>query len=140
MKIDKIVEEFILGSQKFYPRLEFSERRSMYSGDEPASCTFEFGLRSKNLTQTAYDTTGLKYLIHYTPSIQNVVEVLNSGVFRLSNLTSMNDPQEVVFANNYLENAFSKEQMNEFKANYFSASFCSVENNSNGEEFSMWRL
>lgn len=138
-KLDILIEQYIEGSRKYYPELRFSSQYSMYSGDEPKACEFQFGLSAKNLASTAYDCEGLNQLIHYTPNFQNVIEILNSGIFRLSNLTNVNDPQEIFFTNRYLGLQFSDKQISEFKSYFFFASFCAIVNYDYPDDFPLWR-
>jgi len=139
-KFDELIDQYIEESKKFYPKLKFSSRSSIYGGNEPTSCDFEFSLNSKVLSETEYDCDGVDKLIHYTSNLQNVTEILNSGVLRFGCLTSMIDPQEMQFNNKYLGTHFSEKQISELKSTVHSASFCSIINDEYPDEFPMWRL
>lgn len=139
-KLDDIIDLYEEEAKKFYPKLEFSSRFSLYGGDEPTSCDYEFSLNSNILSATEYDCDGIDKLIHYTSNLQNVTEILNSGVLRLGSLTSMIDPQEMQFTNKYLGVYFPEKQMSELKSTVHSASFCSIINDEYPDEFPMWRL
>lgn len=138
--LDKIIKEYIQGVSEYYPGLKFSERRSTYSGDEPKSCDLEFGLYSGNLKGTHYVFSKNKSFIHYTSSLQSLFEILNTGYLRLSNLQSLNDPQELCFLQNTLGIRFTPDQINEFKNQYFTASFCKILDEDKPDSFPMWRL
>lgn len=139
-KFDDLIDQYIEESKKFYPKLEFSSRFSLYGGDEPTSCDFEFSLNSNILSGTEYDCDDVDKLVHYTSNLQNVIEILNSGVLRFGSLTSMIDPQEMQFTNRYLGMHFSEKQISELKSTVHSSSFCSISNDEYPDEFPMWRL
>lgn len=139
-RLSLLVDNYIKEAKSFYPHLRFSQSHSFYSGDEPTSCEFEFGFNGNLLKDTEYYSKGNSKLIHYTSSIQNLVEILNSGYLRLSNLVALNDPQELSFITNNLEMKFSEDEINEYKREFFSASFCKVLNLTEPDDFPMWRL
>lgn len=139
--IDAIVDTYIEKVREFYPSLEFGSRRSMlFSSSEPSTCDFEFRFNSFNLNNTEYQATRNYDLIHYTSNVQNVLDILNSGVIRLSNLISLNDPQEINFIVNNLQMKFNVDQIEAYKNHYFTASFCKITNNKKPDSFPMWRL
>lgn len=137
--IDKIIKEYLKGTSKFYPGFKFASRRSVYSGDEPTSCEFEFRFKAKNLSKTEYECLD-RSLIHYTSSVNNLFEILNSGVLRLSNLNALNDPQEWSYLVKSLGMHFNNDQVRDYKAHFFSSSFCKIENELQPDVFPMWRL
>lgn len=139
-RLKNLIDKYIEESRVFYPHLRFGESRSWYSGDEPTSCEFEFGFNADILKGTEYYNEKNSKLIHYTSSIQNLVEILNSGLLRLSNLVALNDPQELSYVTNSLDVEFNKEDIIEYKRNFFSASFCKVLNLTKPDDFPMWRL
>ncbi|RYU87957.1 DUF2971 domain-containing protein [Mucilaginibacter terrigena] len=138
--IDNIVEKYLKSAKEFYPSLEFGSRRSWYSGDEPLFCKFEFRLNSFNLNKTEYQTKRNYDLIHYSSSVQNIIEIINSGYLRLSNLIALNDPQEVSFLVKNLQMKFTNDQIDGYKNHFFTASFCKVTNKNRPDNFPMWRL
>jgi hypothetical protein len=136
--LDEIINEYIQGASKFYPGLRFGQRYSMFSGDEPESCDFEFSFRAQNLRRTPYIPKE-ESVIHYTSSLQSLFEILNSGYLRLSNLNALNDPQELSFIKNVMGIELTEDQVKEYKNHYFSGSFCKVIENE-PVSFPMWRL
>ncbi|RCH55273.1 hypothetical protein DJ568_08800 [Mucilaginibacter hurinus] len=138
--LDGLIDKYIKRAKGFYPGLEFGSRFSLYSGDEPRHCKLEFSLKSKNLINTEYHVKRKYDVIHYTSSLQNVIEILNSGLFRLSNLIALNDPQELRFIINNLKMDFNKKQIEKYKSHFFCGSFCRVLNKKKPDEFPMWRL
>ena len=123
-----IIDKYIQNTNQYYPGFRFSSRKSFYNSDEPRSCEFEFSFRANNAAKTEYNCEKKQDIIHYTSTIQSTVEILNSGLFRLSNLLQLNDPQELDFLRKNLEMKFSDHEINEYKSNFFIGSFCKVIN------------
>ncbi len=137
--IDKIVKEYCNMVKEFYPGMKFSRRSSFYGGDQPSTCDLEFSFRSSNLNGTAYKPINQKYLLHYTNSLQNLLNILNTGFLRLSNLNSLNDPQEFAHMANGI-NWKDKQLIETFKTAIHSVSFCNVDDLKKPDKFPMWRL
>ena len=89
---------------------------------------------------TEYELRGSNHLIHYTSSIQNVIEILYDGCLRLKNLIALNDPQELIYVINSLKLKSFESYIEYFKSTYFSASFCKVEDLNQPDKFPLWRL
>jgi hypothetical protein len=76
--------------------------------------------------------------IHYT-SVQTLFEILNSKKLRLFNAIHMNDPLELLFSLNAIED-LSPQNVEEQIKNFFLISFCEYDSSvEKKEHFSMWR-
>ncbi len=93
---DRLIEDYIKGSQVFYPELQFGEVFSMYSGLEPTSGKFEFSNQGAAI-KSNYSINDHRYFIHYT-SLQSLFAIINSTDLRLSNLYNLNDPLEFKYS------------------------------------------
>ncbi|MFC5282646.1 DUF2971 domain-containing protein [Pedobacter alpinus] len=137
--IDKIIKEYLRGLNSFYPGIRLIGRYSLFSGEQPYNCRLNLTLRNSNVEGTDYASTDQKYLIHYTSSLQNLFNILNSGFLRLSNLSSLNDPQELLYMAKEI-NWIETSQLNLFRKSFHSVSFCGIHNLAQPDKFPMWRL
>jgi hypothetical protein len=137
--IDKVVKEYLHLIKQFYPGIEFVSRFSLYGGDQPLTCKIDLTFDNSNLKNTDYEATDTKHLLHYTSSLQNLFSILNSGFLRLSNLNSLNDPQEFTHMAKGI-NMKDKELIENCKSGLHSVSFCKVEDLEKPDKFPMWRL
>ena len=134
---DELNELYIKGAQQFFPGLSFGSIFSLYNGDEPESGNFQFSNLSEALIGTPYGKVSPKYFIHYT-SVVSVVNIINSATFRLFDLNNSNDPNEFIFAADYVNISLDEKEISSYKKNSFTASFCGYHPNS--DDFNMWRL
>lgn len=135
-----LLKSYFIEAKKHYPNFSFSSRFSVYDVSEPTTCELELGFDAKCIRGTEYELSEKSNLIHYTSSVQSVIEILNSGSLRLGNLVSVNDPQEISFiANNLNIPNFSPDVIS-LRSTFFSASFCKVIDEKKPDDFPMWRL
>jgi hypothetical protein len=137
--IDRIINEFIQKSKAFYPGLKFSRRWSMYNGDEPSSCDFEFSFGNRILNSTPYKIKSNTFLIHYVSDIQTLIEIVKTGNLRLTTLNSKNDKHELSYLSKELNISLTEQEIEAHKKQFFCASFSKIKN-IDDENFSMWRL
>jgi hypothetical protein len=135
-EFDEILKEYMSGIKHLYPGFTFRES----AGCRPDYFELELAFNAQTIHGTEYELKEDNYLIHYTPSIQSVIEILYSGTLRLKNLVALNDPQELIYAINSLELKSFAAYTENFKSTYFSASFCKVEDYDEPDKFTMWRL
>jgi len=136
MESNRAIDKYMVGVQKFYPGFKFASS----TGVDPNIYELEIAFNQQAIAGTEYKLAHCNHLIHYTSSIQNIIEILYSSNLRLQNLVSLNDPQELSFIINYLKLEQYKGYIENFKTTYFSASFCKVEDYKKPDEFAMWRL
>lgn len=103
-KLSRVMQDFVKKSQDFYPGLRFSSSYSMYSGPEPTSCDFEYGFSNEFLKGSPYEFSSGTQLIHYIPSVEILLEIIKSGVFRLTSLNAKNDKHELSYLTKQLNN------------------------------------
>ena len=64
-----------------------------------------------------------KQFIHYT-SLNNAVNILNDGFFRLNSLAYMDDPQELLYAGNEILGNYELPELKDLKERIFCISMC----------------
>ena len=77
--------------------------------------------------------------IHYT-SLNNAVNIINDGFFRLNSLAYMDDPQELIYAGNEILGNYEPSELKALKEDVFCISLCEYDENNNPDNFDSWRL
>ena len=91
-------------------------------------------LSYKNYQRSDYYYNGKNTFFHYTPSMHNVLNILNEGYIRMSDISLLDDPQELIFAGKSILTASDKNEFKKMKSRTFCFSMCKKDN------FDMWRL
>lgn len=98
----------------------------------------DINLSNNLLTGTPHEIKHDVELIHYT-SVNALFEIINSKKLRMFNAAQMNDPKELLFSINKLENLIPPD-FKELINNIFLFSFCEYNStDENREHFNLWR-
>ncbi len=136
MHRDKKVTEYLNQVKAIFPELDVASARSIFNGKEPNSGEIIFTNESIAF-KNRFKHTGK--LIHYT-TIDALINILNSEEIRLYNCQNLNDKLELNYAIKELGIDIGSEQIELFRQNFFLFSACQYDENTNDEDFNLWRL
>lgn len=146
-KIDELEKKYL--HEVVQPSFPFIESLGGYSykyqpGDKP-EVSFHlpkhfvsFKNKNKNEDKDREYYSEAKHFIHYT-SLNNAVNILNDGFFRLNSLAYMDDPQELLYAGNEILGNYELSELKDLKERIFCISMCEYGQN-NPDMFDSWRL
>ncbi len=135
---NKYLEEVV---QPSFPFIEYFGRTSWSSQSNSKPKAF-FGLSEYfgHFKEGPYYFANANKFIHYT-TLNNAVNIINDGFFRLNSLAYMDDPQEFLFAGNEILGNYEPFELQTLKENIFCISFSEYNNeNGNADNFDSWRL
>ena len=121
-----------------YPFFKFGKsERSIVDGDV-ISQQYEFHIGQDVIRDSEYGVSRTDKFIHYT-TLNSFCEILNSGELRLFNLYNLNDPYEFNHLIKEYDLKVDEGMIEYFKKTFFVSSFCRY-NESEGDDFNLWRL
>ncbi|MEO8108531.1 MAG: DUF2971 domain-containing protein [Ginsengibacter sp.] len=116
------------------PNLQIEVQNYGYSGNNG---TITLPNSFSAYEQTEYFYKGVNKFIHFT-SFENLSHIINSNYFIASQLSSLDDPLELIFAGHDLMEVITEKQLHELKKYLFSFSMC--EYNQNSDSYNMWNM
>jgi len=98
-------------------------------------------INQKLLENSIFEYNDDYRFIHFT-SIENLLNILKSQSFRMYDLNSMEDPQEIIYAKKIFENQsqIDKESLSNLKSQYFALSLCKYNKELIDSKLFMWQL
>ena len=119
------------------PHFGIDIQNSGYTGNHVTVCLPSSFSSYEN---TNYYYKGKNRFIHYT-SLESFFYIINNGYFIASQLSSLNDPLELIFAGKRMSEATTRDRLDLLKRYLFSFSMCIYQENSeNNDSFKMWNM
>ncbi|MEO9021219.1 MAG: DUF2971 domain-containing protein [Ginsengibacter sp.] len=143
---EKLIEELkkkylVEVVQPSFPFIKYFGRTS-WSRQSNSKPKVFFGLSEYfgHFKEGPYYFANANKFIHYT-TLNNAVNIINDGFFRLNSLAYMDDPQELLFAGNEILGNYDPSELQTLKENIFCISFSEYDSeNGKADNFDSWRL
>lgn len=135
---DEKLDAYISEARKYFPGINASNISSLFNPEiHPEPISGKIQLSGRFINETALQNGPLSF-IHYT-TVQNTMNILNSGNVRLYNCLNLNDPSEIKYLLKKSELTFSDDEIEQYKREHFILSG-SMYNSATDEDFNLWRL
>jgi hypothetical protein len=123
--------------QKAFPNIKIAPFR--YGNEEGMTYThFMIPPQNKNLQDSKYFTNKRHGYYHFT-SINSLISIVSTKVFRLYNLNHLKDPREFLYAGNLIP--LDSKYVDDARENFFILSLCeNIHELTSSEKFNIWRL
>jgi hypothetical protein len=125
------------------PLLPNTRPSSVSSFGNPDNLHYSATIGSQETNDRLFDSKyyfpGKTEFIHYT-TVRNLENILNEKGIRMYDFNYLNDPQEFVYSAKQLNIPTQYARIDDLKENLFSLSMCLYDDETNKDEFDMWRF